>query len=188
MPILGEVGWGSPCQKFFSTCNFRCSPLYLTCKTPPFPKFLPPVWPMDSIDALQTLLHSTLALSLKTQNFHWNVRGPTFGPLHNLFGDQYTNLIEAADVVAERLRALDEFTHAHNTNSDAEAVDPILSNPPPYKKMLEILALDNQKLGVFCATCSLKLAEEDPATSNLLAERQMAHEKAAWMLRSHLTP
>lgn len=135
---------------------------------------------------LDTLLHSTLALSLKTQHFHWCVTGPTFGPLHDLFGKQYSDLQEAADTLAERIRALDAFPHAHNSNADAEAVDPIPAKPPKHTKMLEILALDHEKLALFAARTSSLLAESDPATSNLLAERQMAHQKAAWMLKSHL--
>lgn len=135
---------------------------------------------------LQSLLHETLALALKTQNFHWNVEGPNFGPLHKLFGKQYEDLQEAADLIAERIRALDEYTHAHNSNEGTEAVDPIPPKPPKYTKMIEILGVDNEKLAYFCAKASAMCAEEDPATSNLLADRQMAHSKAAWMLRSHL--
>lgn len=136
---------------------------------------------------LDTLLHSTLALSLKTQSFHWNVTGPTFGPLHTLFGTQYEALQEAADLIAERLRALDAFPHPHNSNSEAEAVDPIPAKPPKHTKMLEILALDHEKLGLFCSKTAALVAEEDPATSNLLSDRQHEHQKAAWMLKSHLT-
>lgn len=135
---------------------------------------------------LQTLLHSTLVLSLKTQSFHWNVTGPTFGPLHTLFGTQYEDLQDAADLIAERIRALQAFPHPHNSNEGAEAVDPIPNKPPKHPKMLSILAADHEKLGIFCATTSKMTSVGDPATSNLLADRQMAHQKAAWMLRSHL--
>jgi starvation-inducible DNA-binding protein len=138
------------------------------------------------MDILQTVLHSTLALSLKTQNFHWNVVGPHFGPLHDLFGKQYEELQEAADLIAERIRALDDFAHPHNSNEGADAVDPIPSKPLHYRKMVQTLAVENEKLGLLCAKGATLTAEEDPATSNLLAERQMAHQKAAWMLRSHL--
>ncbi|NBS69843.1 DNA starvation/stationary phase protection protein [bacterium] len=141
---------------------------------------------MKSPEILQVLLHETLILSLKTQSFHWNVEGPNFGPLHDLFGTQYESLQEAADTIAERIRALGEYPHPHNSNEGAEALDPIPSKPPKFTKMLEILAVDNQKVGIFCGRTSEMLAAEDPATSNLLAERQMQHEKAAWMLRSHL--
>jgi starvation-inducible DNA-binding protein len=135
---------------------------------------------------LQNLLHESIVLSLKTQNFHWNVEGPHFGPLHTLFGTQYESLQEAIDIIAERIRALDEYVHPHNSNEGSQAVDPIPAKPPKPLKMVEILAVEHEKLAYFCSVTSQKTAEEDPATSNLLAERQMAHQKAAWMLRSHL--
>ena len=135
---------------------------------------------------LQSLLHESIALSLKTQNFHWNVEGPNFGPLHKLFGKQYEDLQEAIDLIAERIRALDEYAHPHNSNEGCQAVDPIPSKPPKATKMIEILGVENEKLGYFCEKMAAKVAPEDPATSNLLADRQMAHQKAAWMLRSHL--
>ena len=141
---------------------------------------------MKSPEILQVLLHETLILSLKTQSFHWNVEGPNFGPLHDLFGTQYEFLQEAADTIAERLRALGEYPHPHNSNEGADAVDPIPSKPLHYRKMVQTLAVENEKLGLLCAKGAALTAEEDPATSNLLAERQMAHQKAAWMLRSHL--
>ena len=141
---------------------------------------------MKSEDILQSLLHDTLILGLKTQSFHWNVEGPHFGPLHTLFGTQYEALQEAADTIAERLRALGDYPHPHNNNKGGEVVDEIPKEPPDAAKMVEILALDHQKLGLFCAKTSDSVAKKDPATANMLADRQMAHEKDAWMLRSHL--
>ena len=44
---------------------------------------------------------------MKTQGFHWNVVGPQFEPLHELFQEQYTELSKAIDEIAERIRALD---------------------------------------------------------------------------------
>src|SRR5579883_1511377 len=57
-------------------------------------------------DELAHLLADTYLLYLKTQNFHWNVKGPLFPALHALFETQYQELAEAADVIAERIRAL----------------------------------------------------------------------------------
>lgn len=139
-----------------------------------------------SIKLLESLLHDTLALSLKTQSFHWNVEGPHFGPLHTLFGSQYESLIEAADLIAERIRAIGSFPHPHNSNIDTAAVDPIPATPPTYKEMLKILAVENEKLAYFCHNASTICGPADAATSNLFADRQAAHSKAAWMLRSHL--
>lgn len=137
------------------------------------------------MNPLQSLLHDTLALGLKAQNFHWNVEGPHFGPLHDLFGSEYESLFKAADTIAERLRAQGEIAHAHNSNDDTKAVGPIPSTPPKALEMIQILALEHQKLGIFCNKMS-QSTSKDAATSNLFAERQHAHEKSAWMLRSHL--
>src|SRR5512147_1230231 len=57
-------------------------------------------------DALSRLLADTYALYLKTHNFHWNVEGPMFNTLHLMFMEQYTELWNALDAIAERIRAL----------------------------------------------------------------------------------
>ncbi len=135
---------------------------------------------------LQVLLHESIALSLKTQSFHWNVEGPNFQSLHTLFGHQYEDLQEAIDLIAERIRALDEYPHPHNSSEGTEAISPIPSKPPKSTKMLEILGVEHEKLAHLCLLAAQETAHEDPATSNLLADRQLAHQKAAWILRSHL--
>lgn len=139
-----------------------------------------------SLKLLESLLHDTLTLSLKTQSFHWNVTGPHFSALHALFGTQYESLIDAADTIAERIRALGTFPHPHNSNADTTAVDPIPPTPPAYPEMLKILSLENEKLAYFCHNAATITSTSDAATSNLFADRQAAHSKAAWILRSHL--
>ena len=57
-------------------------------------------------EGLSRLLADTYTLYLKTHNFHWNVTGPMFNTLHVMFMDQYTELWNAVDPIAERIRAL----------------------------------------------------------------------------------
>ncbi len=57
-------------------------------------------------DGLSRLLADSFTLYLKTHNFHWNVTGPMFNTLHVMFMDQYTELWNALDMIAERIRAL----------------------------------------------------------------------------------
>ena len=57
-------------------------------------------------ESLKKVLASSYILSLKTQNYHWNVKGPHFKQLHDLFGEQYNELNTAIDDIAERIRAL----------------------------------------------------------------------------------
>lgn len=57
-------------------------------------------------DGLSALLADSYTLYLMTHNFHWNVTGPQFNSLHNMFMTQYTEQWNALDVIAERIRAL----------------------------------------------------------------------------------
>lgn len=55
---------------------------------------------------LSRLLAETYTLYLTTHNFHWNVTGKMFNTLHTMFMDQYTEMWNAVDPIAERIRAL----------------------------------------------------------------------------------
>ena len=57
-------------------------------------------------DALSNVLADTFVLYLKTHNFHWNVTGPMFHTLHQIFEEQYNELWLAVDAIAERMRSL----------------------------------------------------------------------------------
>jgi starvation-inducible DNA-binding protein len=57
-------------------------------------------------EGLAELLADSYTLYLMTHNFHWNVTGPQFNSLHNMFMTQYTEQWNALDVIAERIRAL----------------------------------------------------------------------------------
>src|SRR6186713_3159489 len=58
------------------------------------------------VKGLSRVLADTYTLYLKTHNFHWNVEGPMFNTLHLMFMTQYTELWNALDAVAERIRSL----------------------------------------------------------------------------------
>lgn len=58
-----------------------------------------------AIKKLKEIQADTYLLLLKTHNFHWNVSGPNFQSLHNLFESQYIELFAAVDVLAERLKS-----------------------------------------------------------------------------------
>ncbi len=58
------------------------------------------------VDGLSALLADSYTLYLMTHNFHWNVTGPQFNSLHQMFMAQYTEQWTALDLIAERIRAL----------------------------------------------------------------------------------
>lgn len=138
-------------------------------------------------DELAHFLADTYTLYLKTQNFHWNVVGPNFHSYHLLFEEQYKELADANDVIAERMRAVKShvpasFAHFMKLTSIKEE-----NGTPGPKDMIKQLVKDNEIVTQH-AYIILSMAQKahDEGTMDLMIERIRAHEKAAWMLRSHL--
>lgn len=133
------------------------------------------------------LLADTYTLYLKTHNFHWNVTGPMFQTLHALFETQYTELWQAADIIAERIRALDEI--APGTYSEFVKLTSIAEakGVPPAREMIGQL-LEGHEAVIRTARAAVPATEKanDEATMDLLTQRLQLHEKTAWMLRSLL--
>lgn len=138
-------------------------------------------------DKLAQVLADSYALYQKTHLYHWNVQGPRFGPLHQLFSDQYNELWTALDEIAERIRALGVLapTHADLMSRAQVATD---NDPAPSEDAMLRGLLAGQEAVVRSARAALRLAADggDEATADLMTERCAAGEKAAWMLRAHL--
>jgi starvation-inducible DNA-binding protein len=139
------------------------------------------------VESLKTVLADTYVLYLKTQNFHWNVTGPSFRSLHLLFEEQYNDLFTAIDLIAERIRTLGEkapgklstYLEISNIKEGDENSD--------AKLMVETLAKD-QEIIVKSLNEALKKAQEfgDEATVDMVIGRVEVHQKNGWMLRSSL--
>jgi starvation-inducible DNA-binding protein len=139
------------------------------------------------VDELSKLLANSYTLYLKTQNYHWNVTGPMFTTLHTLFETQYTELATAVDEVAERIRALGSFAPGSLGAFSKLASVREENGRPVAKEMIEILASDQDALSK-SAQSVIEAADKvgDQASIDLATRRQEAHQKNAWMLRSHL--
>lgn len=120
-----------------------------------------------------------------TQFCHWNVEGPQFYALHEMFEKQYRNLAEAIDLIAEQIRTLGMYTPG--TLSDYLKWSRLEqdSNLRGPSKMLRRLISDHEQV-VDRIRAAIKVAERvgDEATLDLLVERLRAHEKDVWMLKS----
>lgn len=136
---------------------------------------------------LSRLLADTYVVYLKTHNFHWNVEGPMFQTLHQMFMDQYTETWNAIDLVAERIRSLGHY--APGTYAEYNKLARIKETPgvPKAEQMVRLL-IDGQEAIVKTAREVLPIAEkaDDQPTLDLLTQRMQVHEKNAWMLRSLL--
>ena len=136
---------------------------------------------------LSHLLADTYAVYLKTHGYHWNVEGPNFAALHQLFMTQYAEMWAAIDLVAERIRALGAFApqgyRAFAGLSGVQDGDPEQS----AEAMLAELVRDHEAL-VAAARKARAAADAagDDVTASLIDDRVDAHEKHAWMLRASL--
>ena len=136
---------------------------------------------------LSRLLADTYVVYLKTHNFHWNVEGPMFQTLHQMFMDQYTETWNAIDLVAERIRSLGHY--APGTYAEYNKLARIKETPgvPKAEQMVRLL-IEGQEAIVKTAREVLPIAEkaDDQPTLDLLTQRMQIHDKNAWMLRSLL--
>ncbi|MEM7070813.1 MAG: Dps family protein [Pseudomonadota bacterium] len=139
------------------------------------------------IGRLKILLADSYSLYLKTQNYHWNVTGPHFKSLHELFEAQYNDLAAAVDEIAERIRALGE--KAPGSWQAFESLSTIQSGDENANAttMLQDLIKDQDVL-IKTLRDVLEASQNvgDEATSGLVTDRMMVHEKAKWMLASSL--
>jgi starvation-inducible DNA-binding protein len=137
---------------------------------------------------LSKLLADTYTLYLTTHNFHWNVTGPMFNTLHLMFMGQYTELWNAVDPVAERIRALGHAAPGSYAQFSAMASIPdVPATPPKALEMVRIL-VDGHEAVARTARSIFPLADRagDEPTADLLTQRLTVHEQTAWMLRSLL--
>jgi starvation-inducible DNA-binding protein len=135
-------------------------------------------------EALGPVLADSYQLFIKTQGVHWNVAGPNFYGLHKLTQEQYEDLYEAIDAIAERIRALGVAAPATYTAYGEMSCIRDEQRDGSMKGAVEMLAADNASL---CRTLrrAIEVAEshEDVVTADLLTMRLAQHEQNGWMLR-----
>ncbi len=137
---------------------------------------------------LNKLLADEFLLYAKTRNFHWNVTGMHFASLHALFEKQYEEVNEIVDQLAERVRALGHVSMGSLREFlDHSRLRELPGAMLPAERMVLALLEDHESL-VRALRQDLEICAQrhDAGTSDLLTGLMERHEKAAWMLRSHL--
>lgn len=137
---------------------------------------------------LAQTLSDTYLLQVKTKFYHWNVTGHQFASLHALFDAQYTELSGAVDEIAERIRALGHTSPG--TLRDFLQLSSLTEDktlPEDWTIMVKNLVSGHEEIIRECrGKLALTQKADDEGTADLYIRRLLAHEKAAWMLRSHL--
>ncbi len=138
-------------------------------------------------EGLSRLLADTFVLYGKTHGFHWNVTGPMFNTLHLMFMEQYTELWNALDEIAERIRALGLLApHGGRTLADLASIEEAKLQPAALEMVQELVSGHEAVARTARSIFTLAEAAGDEPTADLLTQRLQIHEKTAWMLRSLL--
>ena len=139
-------------------------------------------------EGLSRLLADSYTLYLTTHNFHWNVTGPMFNTLHSMFMEQYTDLWNSIDDIAERIRALGHYAPGSYADfGKLASVPDAPTEPPKAMEMVRILVKGHEAVARTARELvpTVDKAGDEP-TMDLLTQRLDFHEKTAWMLRSML--
>ncbi len=143
-----------------------------------------------SYNALNNLLSDHVVLLVKTWNFHWNIKGPSFHSYHTFMEEVYNSLIADIDEIAERIRALNErpigslkgyLAHVrikeHAEDKELpKAIEMLAILSEDYDNMIREVRSDIQTLE--------KEGTKDMGTLNFLEDIIERKEKTAWMIRS----
>jgi starvation-inducible DNA-binding protein len=141
----------------------------------------------DLIQQMKIVQVNHFAFYLKAHNYHWNVEGPDFKQYHDLFAGIYEEVYGAIDVLAEEIRAADSYAPASFSRFMQLSQISDENNIPPAREMIQRLLSDIDVMQRSIAE-AYSLAEQVGlhGYSNIMAERQDAFSKHAWMLRATL--
>lgn len=140
-----------------------------------------------TVEGLNTLLADIFVTYVKVLNFHWNIKGKRFAPLHEFLGEQYEFLAETADEVAERIKVFDEHapgsmgeflnlaTLRESTKRDISTDDMLAEISHDYGHLITHMRHQNDTI-----------ADNDYGTHTLYEDLITKLEKTRWMIKSHL--
>jgi starvation-inducible DNA-binding protein len=139
------------------------------------------------VKGLSALLADSYTLYLMTHNFHWNVTGPQFNSLHNMFMTQYTEQWQALDEIAERIRALGfPAPGTYKEFSKLTSIKEVEGVPSATEMIKHLVAAQETTARTARSLFALVDEANDQPTADVLTQRLNIHEKTAWMLRSLL--
>ena len=146
-----------------------------------------PDYRIEICEALNYALSETAVATMLAQNFHWNVTGMAFGPLHQLFQQVYEDHFQAQDDLAERIKALDGYADGNLGRMLERSKVQEHSGGASAEEMVTKLLRAEEILAAAVMTCGEVAASHgDTLTEDLCIARGQVHEKFAWFLRAHL--
>ena len=138
---------------------------------------------------LSKLLADEYILTTKTRNAHWNIEGKDFFIMHKFFEQQFRELDELVDSIAEQIRTLGHFAPATlKVFLELAQLSETTKELNRSDSLIKILLSDHEQIISFIRENIQTVTEKlsDLGTADFLTGLIAAHEKMAWMLRAHL--
>lgn len=141
----------------------------------------------ETAERLSDVQADAFRLFTNVQGLHWNVEGPLFYSLHKLTEEQYEDLGEAIDELAERVRALGLVApESLSTYQERSIIDDLPKDADTHTRVKRLVS-DFERASERLAK-AVKIAEDhgDVKTADLLTERIGVYDENAWMLRASI--
>ena len=137
---------------------------------------------------LNKLLADEQVLYAKTRNYHWNYEGDNFMEMHKFYEEQYGELAEIIDEIAERIRKIGHYAEGRLKEylGLTDLTEPSTTND--QQKQVKNL-LDDHETIIRYTRKQIDIIDEkykDAGTVDFLTGVMKQHEKMAWMLRAYL--
>lgn len=136
------------------------------------------------VEAVNPLIADSLALYVKTKNFHWHVSGPHFRDYHLLFDEQAEVILESVDILAERLRKIGGGTirsigHIANLQTIGDDEEEFVTPLEMVRRLLD----DNRSMAEH-QRAAIEVCDKnrDSPTGNLLQDILDQTERRVWFL------
>jgi starvation-inducible DNA-binding protein len=141
-----------------------------------------------AIALLQARLSDALDLEAQAKQAHWNVKGPNFFQLHQLFDAVHTEVEEMVDAIAERITALGGVADGRvQTTAKATGLYEYALQTAGGEAHIKAIAAALAQFGkAVRADIDKAAALGDAGTADLFTEVSRETDKQLWFVEAHL--
>jgi starvation-inducible DNA-binding protein len=136
-------------------------------------------------NSLKVALADTFVMMTQALGYHWDVEGPHFHSLHDMFGKIYEDLWSAVDPLAEHIRALDEYAPGSLKRfQDLTTIEEDVKIPTASNMVSRLLETNQKVIESLNQALEQAKVANDEGVINFLGERLETHAKHGWFLRA----
>lgn len=142
----------------------------------------------ELISLLKKWQANSVVMASAAHGFHWNVEGPLFTQYHDFFGSIYEDVDGTVDVISEWIRKFDSQT-PYTLNQlllNQSLPDTLTSSNSPITMSRILFDVNEVMLKDLETIFNSATLQNEEGLANFISERQDAHKKWQWWLKSSL--